>query len=309
MIDRDELRRKKQEECDAYVEQLHRMEPELAQISQKIGQLSLRLIRKGILQKNLAEKQAIDMQVQQLLQRRKEILGKYGLGEEVYEPKWDCPLCKDLGYITPGEPCECLKKERILQRKEESGLPRGLWEKNFENFDTSYYKDMYKIQEIVAYCRAFANQVATTGYGNNLVLLGDVGRGKTHLSVAIATEVLERGKRVFYTRVDEMIDLIRAAKFDGLQEEKMRFLKECDLLVLDDLGAENSSEFAINQLRIVLEERNLAGKSWIINSNLSLEKIEALYTSRVADRILEKGKVFQLTSDESIRLILRKDYM
>lgn len=310
MIDRDELRRKKRQECDAYIEKLHKLEPELAEISNEIGKLSLRLIREGILKKNTSAQADIDKQVQQLMKRRNELLAKYNLDENIYEPKWDCPICKDLGYVTAGVACECLKKERMEQLKEESGIPRGLWEKSFDNFGIVYYRDVNKIWDVVRYCQSFAQNIGKGENAGNLILLGDVGRGKTHLSVAIAMECLKLGKRVYYTRLDELMELIRNEKFNNDGDLRYVWMKECDLLVLDDFGAENSnSDFTVNQLRVLLEERNLAEKSWVINSNLSLGKIEELYTSRVMDRMLEKGKIFQLDSEESIRLTLRKENM
>ena len=140
----------------------------------------------------------------------------------------------------------------------------------------------------------------------NLVLRGFVGRGKTHLSVAIANACIDRGLSVVYRRTDDLLDLIRLSKFERGQdsEETIRtfdLLQNCDLLILDDFGAEPRTEFAIDELTRLIEDRNLRNKSWVLNTNLELNDIETLYDPRLMERITEKATVFRLEAPESLR--------
>ena len=140
----------------------------------------------------------------------------------------------------------------------------------------------------------------------NLVLRGFVGRGKTHLSAAIANACIERGLTVVYRRTDDLLDLIRVSKFERGQDsdETIRtfdLLRNCDLLILDDFGAEARTEFAIDELTRLIEDRNLRNKSWVLNTNLEYGDIEKLYDPRLMDRIDEKATVFRLEMPESFR--------
>lgn len=141
----------------------------------------------------------------------------------------------------------------------------------------------------------------------NLVLRGYVGRGKTHLSAAIANACIERELSVVYRRTDDLLDLIRYSKFERGQddEETIRtfdLLRNCSLLILDDFGAEPRTEFAVDELTRLIEERNLRNKSWVINTNLELNDIEKLYDPRLMERITEKATVFRLETPASLRM-------
>ena len=77
--------------------------------------------------------------------------------------------------------------------------------------------------------------------------------------------------------------------------------------MIDDFGADTASEFAKSQIRILLEERNLNNKAWIISTNLTLNMIEEIYSPRGADRLLEKARIFSFDAPRSIREILRQE--
>ena len=74
------------------------------------------------------------------------------------------------------------------------------------------------------------------------------------------------------------------------------------MLVIDDLGAERTTDFVIEQLVLILEDRNYQNKPWIINSNLDLNQIKEYYTARTSDRILERARVFKLVKEKSARV-------
>ena len=149
---------------------------------------------------------------------------------------------------------------------------------------------------------------------SNLVFVGDVGRGKTHLSIAIANAAMANSNTVIYKRMDDLLDLIRSYKYDNdYQEENgqeaLQQLRRCDLLVIDDLGAEKITEFGSNQLRLILEDRNMADKPWIINSNLSAADMDEAYGARTFDRIQEKASFFRFDSPTSIRQLKREKFL
>ncbi len=287
MIDRDELRRRKQMECDRKIAELYRKEPRLQQISDEISQIALVKLRESIKSKNMEQRAALDKQVQVLFAERREILAGMGLDESIYEPAWDCPLCHDLGYITPGVPCKCVLNEKKQDEIALSGINPALREKRFANFRVDFYTEPEKMAQKVELCQKAAAKIINGEVCENLLFTGDVGRGKTHLSLAIANEVLDSGK-----------------KHD---ENALEKFFACDLLVIDDFGADSVSEFVKSQMRILLEERNINEKPWIISTNLDINAIEDLYSNRIADRILERARIISFEAPRSIREILRAE--
>ena len=71
--------------------------------------------------------------------------------------------------------------------------------------------------------------------------------------------------------------------------------------VIDDLGAERTTDFVTEQLVLLLEERNYRNKPWIINSNLKLSQIQDSYNTRVSDRIMDRATAILLERPNSYR--------
>ena len=312
MRNRDQLRIQKQQQCEEKIASIYRQLPELERLDQTIGQKNIAMIRAGIMQKNAEAQQMLQSEIETLMKKRHQLLFANGLDETVYEPDWDCPLCKDRGYTEPGVLCSCYVKERLDDLFLRSGMSEAMRGFTFANFETRYYSNPADMDSKVHWCRQFANQIKAGECRQCLFLTGGVGRGKTHLSAAIANAVLEDGKTVIYRRAADLFELIRQYRFEENRqkfEDMLEQLRTCDLLVIDDLGAERTTEFVIEQLVILLEERNYRNKPWIISSNLNINEIIQTYNDRTADRILDRAVLFKLDMPESIRVAKAKERM
>lgn len=306
-------REQKKQARDRHVQELHRAHPDLAKIDEDIANHALKCIRESMHGKPNGLDQA-DAIYQALQAQRQALLEKYHLSEADYEPQWDCALCKDRGYIRPGVLCECQKQKRREATYLASGLPEKYRHKTFANFRTDVYNDPQDVESKLRRIHAFIDALAEGRPMGNLVLRGEVGRGKTHLSAAIANACLERGLTVVYRRVDDLMDLIRVHKFEHGQEDEATIrmfdlLVNCDLLILDDFGAEVRSDFVVSELTRLIEERNLKNKSWIINTNLEYNSIGKQYDTRLWDRIDEKATVFRLEATKSLRIEEARKYL
>jgi len=303
-MNREQLRQEKQKQCDDYIAYLYGCIPNLEAIDKAIGQKNVAMIRSGILHKNKAQQSALQQEIEALMKERHALLMQYGVDEAVYKPKWDCPLCEDRGYLADGTLCKCYQQERIQNIIEQSGMSAAMQQYRFENFYLDGFDKPEDIQKKVEWCKQFARQIVNGTCNDSLFLRGDVGRGKTHLSSAIANAVLAGGKTVIYKRAADLFDMIRRYKYEESTQrwhEVLAQLISCDLLVIDDLGAERTTDFVTEQLVLLLEERNYRNKPWIINSNLKLSQIQDSYNTRVSDRIMDRATAILLERPNSYR--------
>ena len=303
-MNREQLRQEKQKQCDEYIAYLYGCIPNLEAIDKAIGQKNVAMIRSGVLHKNKAQQSALQQEIEALMKERHALLMQYGVDETVYKPKWDCPLCEDRGYLADGTLCKCYQQERIQNIIEQSGMSAAMQQYRFENFYLDGFDKPEDIQKKVEWCKQFARQIVNGTCNDSLFLRGDVGRGKTHLSSAIANAVLAGGKTVIYKRAADLFDMIRRYKYEESTQrwhEVLDQLISCDLLVIDDLGAERTTDFVTEQLVFLLEERNYRNKPWIINSNLKLSQIQDSYNTRVSDRIMDRATAILLERPNSYR--------
>ena len=126
---------------------------------------------------------------------------------------------------------------------------------------------------------------------DGIVLTGQTGCGKTHLAVALLAEYpcIDATDPVFVT-VPELLLKIRTCfgpKATLTEEELINNYASCEVLVLDDLGAEKESEFVIVTLYLIIDRRNRYGRKTIITTNLSLPEIEEKLGARIASRLSE----------------------
>jgi len=123
-----------------------------------------------------------------------------------------------------------------------------------------------------------------------LTLMADPGRGKSHLAIAICREWLGRGEPAKYAYVPELLNAIRASyKKDESTGESfsqlLEVLKTVPLLVLDDLGTEKKSEWAIEQLQMIVDARSRSALPLVVTTNKALTQLPNDDEGRIASRL------------------------
>jgi DNA replication protein DnaC len=132
-----------------------------------------------------------------------------------------------------------------------------------------------------------------------IVFIGGNGCGKTHLAAAIANERLDRGDRVAFANVPDLLDELRAAYAPDAKrryDEVFRLLVDVPVLVLDDLGAQKSSPWAEEKLYQLLNHRHLARAWTIVTTNKRLGEMEPRIASRLADR--DVSQAYEITAPD-----------
>ncbi|MFH0771312.1 MAG: ATP-binding protein [Candidatus Omnitrophota bacterium] len=123
----------------------------------------------------------------------------------------------------------------------------------------------------------------------SIILSGKTGCGKTHLAISMLREANLRWAAYFIT-IPELLLKIRGS-FDSqsneTEEEIIAKFSDYELLVLDDLGAEKTTEYSITTLYLILDRRNRENRRTIITTNLSLQDIEETLGARIASRLAD----------------------
>lgn len=122
-----------------------------------------------------------------------------------------------------------------------------------------------------------------------LLLWGSVGTGKTFAAACIANALLDRGVAVRMTNFSSILAQMRSLYADG-RAALLRELADIPLLIIDDLGIERGTEYALEQVYAVVDERYKAGRPLIVTTNLTISELRAAEDAahaRIYSRILE----------------------
>ncbi len=245
--------------------------------------------------------------LEDLKSMKRSLLIGAGLSEDFLDPIYDCPDCKDTGYIKNAK-CHCLKQQIIELLYEQSHLNDILNDNNFSNLSYEYHsgESLEAFKRAVTISRDFIDKFDFEH--KNLLFYGSVGTGKSFLSGCIAKEILDRGHEVIYFSAVSLFDALAKETFESKAKEDLYnlydYIYNCDLLIVDDLGTEVSNSFVSNQLFSFINERNLRKKSTIISTNLSLEQIRDRYSERVFSRIISTYTACKLSGTD-IRIVKR----
>jgi DNA replication protein DnaC len=106
--------------------------------------------------------------------------------------------------------------------------------------------------------------------------------------LAMANEVIDKGYTCIYGSAQNLLNLLEKEKFGRLKDNSSpeEQLLTCDLLILDDLGAEFTTQFTISAVYNILNTRILTGLPTIISTNLMYDEIGDKYSERVYSRII-----------------------
>jgi len=211
----------------------------------------------------------------------------------------DCPHCGGSGYLRADLPvghpdfgrldlCVCRRRAVADQVRErlfslshldelqgltfETFLPRGrrgLGERQAESLERAFN-----------HSKAYASKLE--GW---LLLSGGYGCGKTHLAAAIANEAVNLGVPTLFLTVPDLLDMLRFAygAEDTTFEERFDQIRNAKLLVLDDFGTQNATDWAREKLFQIINYRYINHLPMVVTTNLDLDEIEARIRSRLQD--------------------------
>jgi len=188
-----------------------------------------------------------------------------------------CPHCDDTGWrpvevdgVRRVERCECWRESLAAKLLAEAQIPPRYRRCDLDNFRT----ENDSLVEAVAKARRFVERFPVVDKG--LFLLGHPGVGKTHLAVAALKLVIrQKGARGLFYDTRELLRLIRSTYNPLVQTAEMDVLNpvmQADLLVLDDLGAEKTSEWVEETLNLIVNTRYNERRATLFTSNYEIRE-------------------------------------
>ena len=129
--------------------------------------------------------------------------------------------------------------------------------------------------------KQFAEQTGTFIF---LLIIGDVGCGKTHLANATALKLAQAGRNVKIRNVAELIGELKDSFADNSVEAKIRAYQEIEVLILDDYKADRTSNWGDNEIERIIDYRYQIMKPTMLTTNNSLGEIPPRLQSRFADK-------------------------
>ncbi|MBO7737432.1 MAG: ATP-binding protein [Clostridia bacterium] len=257
--------------------------PDIAEIDKELSLVSSRIVSAMRSENCEEEINRIKERNLYLQSVRKEKLLSYGIPEDYDTPVFSCPVCGDTGY--DGKTfCSCVIKMCAVDAYLSSGLGKALLDQTFENFSLKYYggKSRDDMSDVLDTCIDFAQNFGT---GANLLLTGGTGLGKTHLSSAIAQKVIDKGYTVVYESAQTVFDSYESVRFGRGNDNTDKYIT-CDLLIIDDLGTEFSTQYTAAVLYQLVNQRLVNGKSLILSTNLGGKELLKRYGDRIYSRLL-----------------------
>jgi DNA replication protein DnaC len=217
-----------------------------------------------------------------------------------------CPLgaCDGSGWLLGPEdvarPCEC--RERIVARARLHGVASVIPAKyRGVSFDRPPVTQMNEIvvRRVREFCRSVDENLET---GRGLWIYGSAGTGKTTLAMLVSRIALEAGRSVAIYSLPKLLSRIRrtydADAGEQSYSELFERLASVDLLHIDDLGAEKQTEWVLEQLYALVNERYEARRSLVVTTNHDESELEEQIGARVVSRLAEMCDTLPLFDDD-----------
>ncbi|BAF59191.1 MAG: ATP-binding protein [Pelotomaculum sp.] len=239
----------------------------------------------------------------------------------------NCGICGDRGIILKGEaavPCSCVKKRAAEKLLRSSCLTGKLQNCTLNRFSFKYYaKDCLDPETGMSYlemarlayqaAKDFIRDFMENPCTDGLLFTGQVGSGKTFLACCIANALLDSGQPVLFTVVPDLLDQIRstydpARSADEVTEfDILEAARQVPLLILDDLGAHNYTEWTRNKIYSIINYRLNNRLPLIVTTNIKLDDLEEYLGERTTSRLLEMCRPYRLMVELDIRAVQRKE--
>lgn len=312
----DEKRFRNQALLDERTKEVYIKIPKIKELNEELISGSAEFARKALLSQNPMDISSLTKRNEKISAAKTALLIEGGFPSDYLSPVYDCPKCKDTGYIG-NEKCSCFKQAQIRLLYSQSLIDNAIYTQNFSTFDYSLYSDKVKdpvlgvtpyknIVCVVKTCKSFIkelNSEPSTRKIKNLLIFGNTGVGKTFLSNCIAKDALDNACSVIYITSNELFEIFEKNSFgkdnyDDEPDPRLQNISQCDLLIIDDLGTEFSNRFTNAKLYSCINDRLLKNLPMVISSNLNFKDFRQNYSERIYSRFVGDFTALRIFGDD-----------
>ena len=196
---------------------------------------------------------------------------------------------KDLDFKIQEQKKKEHYREMISQFYSQNYISKRLKDYNFKNFKVT---DVNKKEVEIA--KNYANKCINNEQENGLIITGNSGVGKTHLATSISNELIEKDKLVVMGRLTSLLDMIKETFRDNSKSENelIELFSNVNMVVIDDLGTEKISSWALDKLYTIIENRNENKLPIIITTKFDkeglLHRFKQSNDKELSDAIIQK---------------------
>lgn len=289
--------------------------PAISEINMQLARTSMEVMRiirdGGDTRPKIEALQKQNLQAHQMVQK---LLTQNGYPADYLEIHYTCEKCQDTGYCRT-KFCTCLTSLAAKLATEELNRSAQFELSSFSTFSLKYYSNQRTaaggscyaaMERVFLFCQEYANQF--TSESPSILMFGKTGLGKTHLSLAIANVVLQKGYSVLYDSAINFLLQVEKEHFgrgDG-NTDTLELLLSCDLLIIDDLGTEFHTQFYQSMVYNIINTRMNRKKPTIISTNLDYDGISRQYDERVASRLFTNYTFWQFVGTD-VRLLKKQE--
>ncbi len=288
-------------------EEIEEKHPEIMDLDRQIAKLSIELSICFLKNKTDVDAavSSLKNKITDLRAKKYELLVSCGYDTEYLNLHYRCSKCQDTGYIGTDK-CRCYKEKQVSLYYKNSELQDIVRENNFNTFRLDFYETHRIGEEKYSPRKNMENTLERiqgdyipnfNNHHDNLMFYGNSGTGKTFLSYCIAKELLDKGNLVVYRTSEDLMKNLKDIRFNS-NSELEDLLVNCDLLIIDDLGAELISDYYVTELFNFLNLKLLKKKKMIISTNLALAQLSKNYTERLSSRLYGNFTIFKFYSND-----------
>jgi len=300
-------------ELDARKKEIYSKNPRLEEIEKELNLISISIAKSALLKTNTSDN--AQQKIEKLKSERENLLKQMGKDISFLNVQYNCKFCKDTGYVihnSQTEMCKCLK-QKLFDAEYNKANMGNLNKDTFENFNINlfsnevnekkYNTNISPRENIIDIKKAAENFIENfeNDETKNLIFTGGTGLGKTYLSNAIVSKLIEKGYTVLYQTAPVMLDTLISKMFKNDSSFSENLLN-VDLLVIDDLGTETMNSMKFTELYKIINTRllNQNGKitKTIISTNLDLQGLYNTYDERLVSRFIGHYDIYRFFGDD-----------
>lgn len=217
-------------------------------------------------------------------------------GQQLKMSYYKCNKCRDTGWILIDKKdtaslaisCECREMEKLKNQWKAAGINPEKSKQTFGNFEVWNECSRKAKDTAIAYFKDFDNIFNCRK--NSIMICGQVGSGKTHLSVALALNLLNKKIKIVYMPYRDIITKIKQKMLDDMYYKRLvSKYQTCEVLLIDDLFKGKINETDMNIVFEILNYRYLNHLPIIISTEFTVERL-LNFDEAIGSRIYEMCK-------------------